>query len=821
MSKVFPLLAIAVLFVSDFGAFLFAAVSPRLILIKVDGLSPLVLDAAINPSDAAAGRLPHPELFREAHSHLRSTLKRDRLLPNIEAYFYRRGVRSSMYCATIPISTPSWGVIDTGQRSIVKTNCYFNRFTGEVKSYLDQVRESMSVVRGAPRTTALWQLDLLEIPILSDYFPQERVWTSIQPFYRGRPTDQLSSLGTSLVTGGEKSKNPFRLIRRHVADSSYGADYPEKYDQSLASLAARKILETDIEGRERYDLLTILLPSIDHQFHVDPHYENILSWLMRLDGWIGEILAAVEQSDRRDSTLVVLLSDHGLDFDPIRLNYSFPINRWLRESEFGGHTVLAPVVEDTEHALSVPMRGIDFTRIYESSNSAFGTVVPCGEKGFATAFTDNSGNPRFDAYLRNSDLNRLHLLMLEVLRSRKRPDVLERIFPEFASGFAAVKEWLGKEIQESLGAAQGLLEMAKKPSADADRGRRLTAESEAYRRVAAALERLAAIPVEKHAWLEWAGRGFSIAELIPKEYFGPNNTAQQLQRYVTGWEAPPEDRWKGATLYRTVDYTKLFPAVEATSSNASGNSRPFHFFSMGIPVTPLANQTDRPLQQAIWLVFASGQALILESTEGEIFYRPLESLEFVGNDIRMVPPDDPTRDPLGYSRLAARWMPPRQWAEESTRDNEWQLVPLILTDLFRDNFRVTGGSAGGKNESLAREFHFARQTPDFRVWTFRGWNVNSNSHTPGGSHGNFTELDVRTLFAAWGGESYELRRGELLPGAFLTCDIVPTLLSVLGQPLPRAGSRPQGNCVGKVMPILTPQPGGRSARGLISIENHP
>ncbi len=779
---------------------------PRLILIKVDGLSPLVLNSAVDPADPSTDRLPHPELFRDAHSQLRSVLKRDKLAPNIEAYFYRRGVRTPMYCATLPLSAPSWAVIDTGRPSIVKSNSAFNRFTGDLTSYLDQLREAMSVtLKGARRTSALWQLDLLDIPILSDYFAEGRAWTSIQFLYRERPTDQLASLGKHLITGGEKSKNPLRLVWRHLAESAYGADYPEKNDRVLASLAGRKVLETDLDGKERYDFLSVLFSSVDHQFHVDPHYENILSWLIRVDDWIGEILAAVEQSERRDSTLVVLLSDHGLDFDPVQLNYSFPINRWLREAQFGGHSVLAPVVEDTEHALTVPVRGVDFTRIYESQESPFGPAVPYGEKGFATAFTDNTGNPRFDAYLRNSDLNRLHLLMLEVLRCRKRPELLDRIFPEFITTLAEVQGWLRKEIQQSLRAAEGLQEISKKRSGDTDAVRRLAADRAAYRRTANALERLSAIPVDKNAWLKWLGRGFRVADFIPKGYFGPNNSLQQLQGYVTGWETSPKERWKGPTAFRKIDYTKLFRTVEAASANASGNSRPFHFFSAAVPVALLAVEADRPLRQAIWLVFPSAEALILESTEGEILYRPLRSLEFVGRSIRLTPLADPSRDPFGYSHLAGCWMSPRSWASESTRDHEWQLAPIILAELFRDNHRLARSSAGGGgNEEFAREFHFVQQKPDFRVWTFRGWNVNSNSHTPGGSHGNFTELDVRTIFAVWGGQAYRLRRGELLPGAFLTCDIVPTLFSVLEQASPKCEPRPPGGWIGEVAPISQP-----------------
>jgi len=767
----------------DFKSAVFGAPvpRPRLVLIKVDGLSSLVVDGAVDPRSESVNRLPHPELFREAHAQLLSVLKRDVLTPNIATYFYRNGVRTSMYCSTLALSTPSWAMIDTGYSSIVKTNTYFNRFTGDLSSYLDHLRESLNVtVQGARRTTALWQLDLLEIPILEDHFQTGRTWTSIQPFYRERPTDQLTALAKYLITGGERSKNPLRLIRRHLAQAAYGPDYPEKNDRALASLAARKILETDVEGQETHDFVSLIFSSIDHQFHVDPHYENILSWLARLDDWIGEILNAVEQSRRRDSTLVVLLSDHGLDFDPVYLNYSFPINRWLREPEFGSHTVLSPVVEDTEHALTVPVRGVDFTRVYESPHSAFGHEVPGGEKGFVTAFTDNTGNPRFDAHFRNSDINRLHLLLLEVLRCRKQPELLERIYPEFQAALESANKWLGTEIDNGLRAANGLEELARSWSADPDAVSRLKEESAAYRRTVSVLQRLSTIPNEQAQWLKWAGKHFRVSDYLPKRYLGPNNTIEQLRNYITGWKTPSNERWKGPVAYRTVDYTRLFTSVKATAPNSRGNLHPFRFFSVRLPLERLSGAVDRPLRQAIWLVFASAEAIILESTEGEILYQPLEAVEFLEQGIRLKPLADPARDPFGYQELAGRWMSRRTWANQSTERNEWQLAPVILTELFRDNFRFAPGFLKGReSERFAKEHHFLQQTPDFRVWTFRGWNVNSNSHTPGGSHGNFTQLDIKTLFALWGGDAFELRRGELLPGAYLTSDIAPTLLSIL------------------------------------------
>src|SRR4030042_5871693 len=107
MRALLPLLVLSAVCSSGVTRAVRAEVPPRLILIKVDGLSPLVLDAAVDPADPSTDRLPHPELLRDAHSQLRSVLKRDSLVPNIEAYFYRRGVRTPMYCATLPLFPPS------------------------------------------------------------------------------------------------------------------------------------------------------------------------------------------------------------------------------------------------------------------------------------------------------------------------------------------------------------------------------------------------------------------------------------------------------------------------------------------------------------------------------------------------------------------------------------------------------------------------------------------------------------------------------------------------------------------------------------------
>jgi hypothetical protein len=770
----------------------------RVVVIKVDGLSPFVLDAAVDPSSPSAEKLPYPVTWRRAHEETSSVLARARLVPNLESYFYRNGIRTeTMLVGTLALSAPSWGMIDTGQASIVKTNSYFNRYSGELTSYLDQLRESMSVGRGAGRTTALWQLDLLGVPLMIDHFSEDRVWASIQFYYRNRPIDQLSKLMSHLVRGGAENRNPFSWLRRHLNNQLTKPDYPEKHDYALAELTSQKILEKDVSGRERYDVLSVIFASLDHEFHVDPNYRNLLGWLVKLDNWVGQILAAVERSDRRDSTVVVLISDHGLDFNPLLLNFSYPINPWLRKSDFGSHTVIAPVAEDHEHALSVPVRGVDFNRVYEGEASPYGTGVPFGEKGYVTAFTANNGNPRFDAYFRNSDLNRLHLLLLEVRRLRRDQKTLRELYPSFLHAYQEVCSWLQPEIDRSLVVTETFESRIRELSdredpRSLDEMRRLRQEIEAYRGTAATLRNLADVPTAEDGWLSWASSRFKISELIPKGYWGPPNSLRQLQNYVVGWETGQRERWGNGVVpdFRTLDYARLFPGVQASSPNARGERHPFHFFAASLPLEHIQPYFDKHLRQAIWLVFeeAQGEAIVAESEQGELWYESRVRYDSETNRFsRQQEPGIRRDDPLDYGPMAGRWLSPREWAKE-TAEKEFVVVPVILADLFRENYSEF--LPAGKS-TPALDFHFAQQKPDFRVWTNRGWNVNSNSHTPGGTHGGFSPLDVRSIFAAWGGERTGLKRGEVIPGSFFTYDITPTVLEVTGHRKPGDGGEGQ------------------------------
>ena len=216
---------------------------------------------------------------------------------------------------------------------------------------------------------------------------------------------------------------------------------------------AKKVLESDLAGSERYDYISTFF-TIDHQHHVDPNPENLVRRMARLDRRIGRILQAVERSKRRDHTLVVLISDHGSEYLPGAINVTFPLTRAMRTRLFGGHTVGTVMAENAVHALTTPVQGIDFARVYEGPYSPY-NQGPGAEKGYTTAFVDNFGNARAEIHLRNNDLNRLHLLLQARYRKLDEQHRV-RLRKLLRAALAEVWEWLEPELAAYRDYSQGV-----------------------------------------------------------------------------------------------------------------------------------------------------------------------------------------------------------------------------------------------------------------------------------------------------------------------------------------------------------------------------
>lgn len=800
---------------------------PRLVLLQVDGLSPLLLDALIDPTEENLARLPDPEGFRRAIHLFRLQTGQQDLLPNLQRYFYEQGVRArNVFSATTTLSSVAWGVMHTGQPSVVKRHMSFNRNNGFLRSHLDGFRDTWDFsFRRGRKTNALWELDQAGVSLLSDAFHPMRRYETPQIYYRLTPRDYLVGLSGAYTTGGRKFSDPFGILRVHLTRQVEGMDYPDFAEEFVADHIAEKILEQDFAQSERYDFITLLL-SVDHQHHVDPNPENLVHRLVRLDRRIGRMLRAVERSRRRDHTLVALVSDHGSEYEPGAINLAFPITRVFRTSLLGGHNVATVMAEDAGRALSTPVPGVDFPRLYESPFSPYGEQAG-GESGYSTAFIDNFGNARAEVHLRNNDLNRLHLLLLA--RGRQLDENQRGLWRDlFRETTAKVCRWLPAELASYRDYYEGVRAWLPtlKQRADPywkDAAARLKDENGrdgAQLRTLGRLEQLctAAEPV---AWL--TQQDPKVPDLIPKKYFGPRNSIYQLTHYTVGLDEELE--WVETVIDQRgrqvpMNYFQVLSNYRAPNPPVSHEPNPVDLIVTALPIpTVRAALVERgwleprvELEQAVWIVSTAqhnlrrgDQALLLQATDGSLRYLPLNRLlQLSDGSLRLEPHRD--LDPLGLlyhpGFRSATGLPAFLWLEHFHSADQWlratcktayTVAPLIFADIaglhttrFIRNPDFRQALSGFPTEDAKQRYlrglawKYASQGPDLLLWSSYLWNFSSKSHTSGGSHGGLREHVTRTTLLLWGGRNIPLTPGAVLEEPATTLDIAPTLAVLLG-----------------------------------------
>ncbi|MBI4462487.1 MAG: alkaline phosphatase family protein, partial [Acidobacteria bacterium] len=776
-------------------------------------------------------QLPDPEGFRRAIALWRAYTGRRELLPNLRRYFYEQGVRAvEMYSATVTLSSAAWSLIDTGQPTVIKKHMAFSRQNGYLRSHLDGLRDSFEFIfRDARKTNAQWNLDQAGVSLFSDAFNPLRVYVTPQLLHRQRGSEYinyLKGLTRHWASGGHPFSRPFEVVGHHFARRVKGMDYPDFTEDFMADHLAEMLLARDFSGQEQYDYLSTFFPIVDHQHHVDPNPENIVFRMLRLDRRVGRILAAVERSQRREETIVTLISDHGSEYQPGQINLSFPLTRVFRSPLFGGHTVATVMAENSARALTT-LPGIDFPRVYESPFSPYGKARPGGEDDYVTAFIDNFGNARAEIHLRNNDLNRLHLLLLARASRRLSQDDRSRLRAHLAETLAALRAWLESERQAYHDYRTGVLAWLpqleqRKDTYWSDAAARLRGEAlrdAGQLRVLDLLWDLCQAE-DPLAWLDQHRP--KIPALIPKKYFGPRNSLYQLSHYTIGltddwnWIETTADH-QGRTV--PMNYFEILTGYRALNPPASGEPDPFDLIVAEVPVDAVARagheqgwwDAGTPLEQALWVLSSAeeerrgGQALLLEAEDGRLRYLPLRRLvPQPGGSVDVERSDacdplgllgDPEfRPPTGESAAAwlERFHSPEEWLEATAR-TRYSNAPVVLADIMRFNAarfidnpafqqRLTGFSSPEFKQRYLRglRWKYASGQPELRVWSARLWNFSSKTYTSGGSHGGLVPQVSHVAFYLWGGARTGVQPGQVLHEPSTTLDIVPTLAAALG-----------------------------------------
>ncbi|MCS6804170.1 MAG: alkaline phosphatase family protein [Acidobacteriota bacterium] len=807
----------------------------RLIVIKVDGLPPDLLAAAAFPErDDLLKRLPYAEEFRRAVHLFYQQTGRESIMPNARRYFFEQGVVcENMFASTLTLSAASWSVIDTGQPSVIKKHGTFSRDTGYLRSHLDGFRDTWDALRyRGEKTSAVWMLDQIGVSLMLDAFDFQRTWTSPQIYQRLGNSEQLFLMGKKWLTNDQRGVKD--IVRSHLSRLATGIDYTEFNQEVAAEMTAIKVLERDLTGQERYDYLSPYFTLMDHQQHVDPHPDNLIHWLVKLDGLIGRIFEAVERSQRRDETVVAMISDHGSDIKPGQVAFSLPITRLFRTPLFGSHTVTTLLVEDAYRALTTPVPGVDFPRVYESDTSPYGRKRNArgGEDGYVTAFIDNFGNGRADVNLRNNDLNRLHLILLELQKQPVPPQRFAALRRLFQQTLEETRRWLEPDLALFEDYHAGAKDFARQLGGKADNyskdiAWRLTTEAERDAGQIQTLRRLLSIRFEPGQpgllFDEVFSKPFRISDFIPKKYFGVRNTIYQLSHYTIGLDENLQ--WIETTVDPQgrpvpMNYFQILSDYKAANAPAAGLYNPFDLIAVKAPVPEIESalrahgllDAERALREVVWLKSTArrhphkgGEALILQAQDGTIAYVPINHLQQQADGrITFSLADDV--DPLGFLKGAGfapgaaasplAWMrqfhPLEPWLNATYR-TEYGIAIYSLLDILNDpaptfidspefqQYLIYFSSDQLKQRYLrGLKRKYANHLADFIVWSNDLWNFNSKARTSGGSHAGLKPIVTRVTFVAWGGERTAIARGRTNRDVLTTLDVAPTLFRAIG-----------------------------------------
>jgi len=768
-----------------------AAEVRRVVLIKVDGVPQDVLDRELQRINPATGRSS---------------------LPWIDRVFADNGTRlANFYVRGISLSAPSWSMLDTGKHMQIRGNAEFDRYTYQVYDYLNFFPFYVGYARSQRVDMPVVEvLDDLGIPLLSDRFPYAATYQGFQLFQRGV---RWKTLQHSLQHRFSKSLRD--LLDEWTIGFEVGSTIEEQTERELIE----KLADPQIQ------YLDYFTGDFDHVAHSTPDPVSQRQALQRVDALVGRVWSAIESSPDASRTVLVLISDHGLNTEPGIYSQGYDLVSFFNSRAGGGHHVVTNRHPMTEYKL----KGLD-PFVSEVVTPSEASPYLKGESGdYPTALLDQDGNERASVYLRNSDWNALHVLLEELCKPAVEPALRQREIDEFfriVERHRARWQTTVQEIREELGALHRSIEaqqskIAAQPkkwtiaqrNAGLDKdARRLIVQMESWRtevrhysEFADKLARLAALQpadFDKHRWQP--------EELIPQHAMGDANTVYDLQHYVIG---------PGNGGFETVNYFPLLANLSVRNNVQAGvGSHPVDFIAMRIP-----NPEDANGEPAVWLYASEDrQAIVFARQEGgrlELRYQAVRRLRQDANGaITFEPADLAAGFPLRLwedPALAIAGEDRAQWLNEWHSEQDWFRAVhktaysngiIALHEQFLEE-PESGGLEG--DAGLLARFQQRRRRlaePDFLIFASDHWNFNVRGFNPGGNHGSFRRISSHSVLMLAGGEQTGIPRGEVIEAPYDSLSFVPTILDLLNRPAD--AKRLPGKPIDELLP-KTEKPGTR------------
>ncbi len=558
--------------------------------------------------------------------------------------------------------------------------------------------------------------------------------------------------------------------------------------------------------------LDLYAGEVDHQGHATNQPAALDEVLTHLDSVAGRIWSIIQAGPLAKETLLVVVSDHGMNNVPGIFSQAFSLPDLLSTPLGGAHHVIT-----NRHQLSdFKLKGLDplVERVITPSTASF---YLAGEaQHYPTAWLDLDGNERASVHLRNSDLNKIHVLLQQL----SRPDLNVKIRRAAATCLMKTiarnrDSWATtiEELDEELAAlkreietrkqarqagskrwsrdekSQGLDKAARRQSEQLEKWQ---TELDEYQSYLAHLRALLSIDFDsEHAFNK------KVSDYVPEMSLGENNDVFQLQHYVAGPAADGLVLSERGDLdeersFRHIDYFSLLVSQRVRNNPQPAlSSRPVDFVAMRLPADAAA---EAGAKNVYWLYGDEDkQLLILQNDAGEITLRPIKRLcqEETGHISWISAPWTPTlplqlfEDPElkihGDRALwLSSWHSERDWFA-AIHKCRYSNGVIGVTEQFSP---ISDNVPGPPNTSplLLRYERRLRQLvqPDFQVFAADHWNFNARNFNPGGNHGSFLRISTHSVWMM-AGAGVPVRS---IDTPYDSLNFASTVLDLLGKPAP-------------------------------------
>jgi hypothetical protein len=761
------------------------------VLIKCDGLPQDLIERLVKERDPETGKSE---------------------LPWLEHIFYQRGTRlNNFYVRGMSLSAPSWSLLETGQHLQIKGNVEFDRYTLHSYDYLNFIPLYIARINGSRiDMPGVEMMDSLGIPLFPDAFPHDQRYLTFSLFLRGA---RYSTLQGGLE--GRFKKSPKDLFDEWTMGF--------ELRHALIDQLVRELLGKLADPKVRY--LDLFMSDFDHIAHHNNDVQSQLAVLKQMDAVIGQIWTSIKKSPWADETALVLVSDHGFNTDEKVYSQGFNLVKLLASSEGGGHHVITKRRLMLDYAVKgvyplVPL-------ITTTSNETYYLKGQSSE--YPTAMLDFDGNERASVHLRDSDLNELHILLLQLQRKDLSPairkaatqeffSVIERRRADWAKAITDVNEEL-VALRKSIEQQKQLWEAQPKKFSKEDLE---AGKDEAAKRIFVQLDRsqreerdYTSFVTLMQSLLSLSPASFDpsktrVDQVIPRDSMGDRNSIHELQNYVVGIHPAGLTLNTDGSLdtkqsFVRINYFDLLHDITVRNVQRQLSNRPVDMIATRLESKLVAEQLNesRLSEDAIWINGGDRQALLVfrTNTNGElsIRYQPIRNLtQDLNGDVRFERIEWQAGLPLHIFEDQNFGVPVdkrREWLTGWHTELEWfqALHRTVYSngliglheELARHELEQLSTTVAGLTEDQRLLRRFMRRQrelteADFLIVANNHWNFDVRGFNPGGNHGSFFRISTHSVLMMAGGKNTGIGQGKTVDQPYDSLSFVPTLLALTG-----------------------------------------